>query len=45
MAVVDYPQLDYPEGTLLVDVRYYSYPEKFEVVFFNPITNTLDVKY
>lgn len=45
MAVVDYPKLDYPEGTLLVDVRYYSYPEKFEVVFFNPITNTLDVKY
>ena len=43
--MVDYPALDYPEGSSLVDVRYYPYPEKFEVIFFNPILNKLDVRY
>lgn len=41
----DYPDLDYPEGSLLVDVRYNTYPEFFEVIYLNPITNRLDVKY
>lgn len=38
-------KLDYPEGSTLFDVRYYRKPECFEVVFFNPIINKLDVKY
>ena len=42
---VEYPELDYPQDSYLVDVRYYSYPEKFEVIFLNPILNKLDVKY
>lgn len=41
----EYDPLDYPEGSALVDVKYYSYPEKLEVVYLNPITNRLEVKY
>lgn len=45
MVMTDFPELDYPEGSSLVDVRYYPYPEKYEIIFFNPILNKLDVKY
>ena len=38
-------ELDYPEGSILFDVRYYRKPEWFEVVYFDPITNQLEVKY
>lgn len=44
-----YKPLDYIEGTTLVDVRYYqrssTSPELFEVIYRNPVTETLDVKY
>ena len=42
---VEYPELEYPDDSYLVDVRYYPYPETLEVIFLNPITNKLDVKY
>ena len=35
----------YPEGALLFDVRYYRKPECFEIVYFNPVTNRLEVEY
>ena len=38
-------KLDYPEGTTLFDVRYYKKPECFELVYYNPITNQLEVDY
>ena len=38
-------ELDYPEGSILFDVRYYRKPECFEVVYFDPITKQLEVKY
>ena len=38
--------LDYPEGSILFDVRYVRNPsEEFEVVYWDPITNRLEVKY
>ena len=37
--------LDYPEGSILFDVRYYRSPERFEVIYYNPILKKLDVKY
>ena len=43
--MVDFPKLDYPEGSSLVDVRYYPHPEKFEIIFFNPVIDKLDVRY
>lgn len=39
------PKLDYPEGSILFDVRYHRKPECFEVVYHNPITNQLEVQY
>lgn len=39
------PKLDYPEGSILFDVRYHRKPECFEVVYYNPITNQLEVQY
>ena len=36
---------DYPEGSMLVDVRYYRKPECFEIIYLNPITNQLEVEY
>ena len=36
---------EYPEGSILFDVRYHYNPECFEVVYFNPITNQLEVEY
>lgn len=41
----DYPTLDYPEGSALVDVRYNKFPELLEIIYLNPITQKLDVKY
>jgi hypothetical protein len=38
-------ELDYPTGSILFDVKYYTKPECFEVTYFNPITNQLEVKY
>lgn len=38
-------ELDYPEGSILFDVRYYRKPECFEVVYLDPITHQLEVKY
>lgn len=37
--------LDYPEGSILFDVRYHRKPECFEVIYLDPITNQLEVKY
>ena len=37
--------LDYPEGSILFDVRYYRKPECFEVIYLDPITHQLEVKY
>lgn len=37
--------LSYPEGSILFDVRYYQKPETFEVIFWNPVTNKLELKY
>lgn len=37
---------EFPEGSMLVDVRYRRQPsETFEVIYLNPETNRLDVKY
>ena len=38
-------ELDYPDGSILFDVRYYRSPECFEVIYYNPITKRLEVKY
>lgn len=38
-------QHEYPEGSMLIDVRYYRSPECFEVVYLNPITNNVEVEY
>ena len=38
-------ELDYPAGSILFDVRYYRSPECFEVIYYNPITKRLEVKY
>lgn len=38
-------ELDYPTGSILHDVRYVYKPEKFEVIYFDPITNKLEVNY
>lgn len=39
-------QMDFPEGTILVDVRYVRYPtECFEVVYRSTVTNQLEVSY
>lgn len=35
----------YPEGTMLVDVRYNKNPECFEVIYLDPITNKVEVEY
>jgi hypothetical protein len=40
-----YKKLNYPEGSLLFDVRYCRSPECFEVVYWSPITNRLEVQY
>lgn len=37
--------LSYPAGAALFDVRYYQKPEKFEVIFWNPVTERLELKY
>ena len=37
--------LDYPEGSILFDVRYYRKPECFEVIYLDPITHQLEVRY
>lgn len=38
-------ELDYPAGSILFDVRYYRKPECFEVIYLDPITHQLEVKY
>ena len=38
-------QLSYPSGAVLFDVRYYQKPECFEVIFYNPLTDRLELKY
>ena len=35
----------YPEGSQLVDVRYYQKPECFEVIYWSPVTHQLEVNY
>jgi hypothetical protein len=40
-----FSKLNYPEGSLLFDVRYHRKPECFEVVYWSPITNRLEVQY
>jgi len=35
----------FPEGSLLVDVRYSSSPETYEVIYWDPFTNRLELKY
>ena len=36
---------EYPEGSQLFDVRYYSKPECYEVIIYNPLTSQLEVYY
>ena len=36
---------EFPNGELLVDVRYNRSPEKFEVIYYDPLTKRLEVKY
>ena len=38
-------ELDYPEGSILFDVRYSRSPETFEVIYWSPITQQLEVQY
>lgn len=38
-------KLNYPEGSILIDVRYYRKPECFEVIYYNPITKKVEVNY
>lgn len=39
-------KLNYPEGSILVDVKYYRKPKEcFEVLYLNPLTNQIEVKY
>lgn len=40
-----YKPLNYPEGSILFDVRYSRNPECFEVIYLNPITKQLEVRY
>ena len=40
-----FKDVDYPSGSMLFDVRYCKKPECFEVVYFNPLTNRLEVEY
>ena len=40
-----YQKLNYPEGSILFDVRYHRKPECFEVIYWSPITNRLEVQY
>ena len=35
----------FPSGSLLVDVRYNRSPEKYEVIYWDPITKRLELKY
>ena len=37
--------LNYPEGSMLFDVRYSRKPETFEVIYWNPLTKQLELKY
>lgn len=40
------PELkNYPEGSILFDVRYSRNPESFEVIYWSPITKQLEVQY
>lgn len=39
------PELKYPEGSLLFDVRYSRSPENFEIIYWSPITKQLEVQY
>ena len=45
MQKLKFGKANYPQGSILFDVRYYYKPECFEVVYFNPITNQLEVEY
>jgi len=38
-------KVEYPEGSILHDVRYHYKPECFEVVYYNPLTKQLEVEY
>ena len=46
---MSYKKLDYPIGSMLIDVRYYrkthDCPECFEVIYWNPITRQVELKY
>lgn len=40
-----FKRLNYPEGSILFDVRYSRRPECFEVIYLSPLTNQLEVQY
>lgn len=40
-----YLRKHYPEGSLLVDVRYNRSPENLEIIYWDPVTKRLEVKY
>ena len=46
---MSYKKLNYPIGSILVDVRYYkrtkNCPECFEVIYWNPLTRKLELQY
>lgn len=42
---IKFDTTDFPEGSLLFNVTYYDKPECLEVVYYNPITNQLEVSY
>lgn len=45
ISIMRLKELDYPEGSILFDVRYCKNPESFEVIYLDPITKQLEVKY
>ena len=42
---IQFDTWEFPEGTLLSDVRYYDKPECLEIIYHDPITNRLEVSY
>ena len=45
ISIMRLKELDYPEGSILFDVRYCKNPESFDVIYLDPITKQLEVKY
>lgn len=42
---MSYKDLNYPIGSILIDVRYSRKPECFEVIYWNPLTKRIELKY